>query len=85
MADFVQKPNTGRVWPNNYRKGNDKAPHYTGNLTVDRTGKFDVSMWVNYAEDGKVKDVSLRMSEPYVKDGQKSSQQNNNLDDEVPF
>jgi len=84
MADFIQKPNTGRLWPNNKRT-NDKAPHYGGNLTVDRPGKFDVSMWVNYTDDGKVKDVSLRLSEPYVKPSQGGSQSKAPINDEVPF
>ena len=84
MAEFIQKPNTGRVWPNTKRNSNEKAPHYSGNMTVDRAGKFDVSMWVNYTDDGKVKDVSLRMSEPYVKPEQKSSQKTA-INDEVPF
>lgn len=64
---YEHKPNTGRVFPNDRRKDNDKAPHYTGELVVDRAGKFEVSMWVNYGEDGKVKNVSLRLGDPYVK------------------
>lgn len=86
MSDFVQKPNTGRIWPNKRRETNDKAPHYTGKITVDRPGTFEIGVWVNYAAEGEVKDAAIKLSDPYVKkDEPQAAPRQPALNDEVPF
>ena len=81
MANFVPKPNTGRVWPNKYRKENEKAPHYKGNAMIEGVGMRDMAMWVNYVEGTKdVKDVAVKFSDYKPKDTN-----GNGTNDEVPF
>jgi hypothetical protein len=89
MADFVPKPNTGRVWPNKFRKDNDKAPHYKGNAMIDGLGMRDIAMWVNYVDGSNiVKDVAIKITEYTPRDGaQKPAQRASTqaISDEVPF
>lgn len=88
MAEYKHKPNSGRLFPNKYKNGNDKAPSYRGSANIELTGDVEISLWVNYEEGSNtVKNLYLGISEPYKKDGESKPQVKKvvELSDEVPF
>jgi hypothetical protein len=92
MSNFVPRPNSGTLWPNN--KASENHPDVRGDVFLDRTFlknalastdedliKIQVAGWRK--EIAGKKCLSLSLSEPYVK---KESSQNKGLDsDDVPF
>ena len=92
MSNFVPKPNTGTLWPNN--KSSENHPDVRGDVFLDRTFlknalestdedliKIQVAGWRK--EIAGKKCLSLSLSEPYVK---KDSPRQSSIDDsDVPF
>lgn len=65
MADYQQKPNTGTLFPNDYKK-TDKQPDWRGKW-VDENGKeWQMAAWVKTGKSG-IEFLSLSASEPYDK------------------
>jgi len=90
MAEYKHKPNTARLFPNNYRNGNEKAPHYKGSGNVVINGDTEIGLWVNYEEGTKnIKSLFLGFNEPYKKGDDTSKPREFKkvveLSDEVPF
>lgn len=79
---YENKPGSGALFPND-KKGNEKAPDMTGNLTAHRDMKagdeFQVAMWKTKSKAGKPYG-SLKASD---KQGQSPSSATQ--DDELPF
>ena len=91
MADYKHKPNTGRLFPNDRKKENPKAPNFNGTADVRISGEVEIGVWVNYEEgtERKVKNLYLTFSEPYKKDGASSGQMMGKkvelISDDMPF
>jgi hypothetical protein len=64
MADFEQRDLSGILFKND-KKGNEKAPDYTGNCLIAGT-KLQIGAWI--IEGAKGKFMSLAFSEPFVKE-----------------
>lgn len=84
--------NTGVLFPND-RKTSDKAPDFTGSITVDGK-KQQLAAWKRESKAGK-KFLSIKVSEFQKKDEPKAYADRRNpdlrngsapdLDDEIPF
>jgi len=59
------KENTGIIFRNEYKKDNEKAPDFKGNINVDGKEK-EIALWSNPPKDGKKGYFSIKISEPYV-------------------
>jgi hypothetical protein len=81
---YESKPGSGALFPND-KKGNEKAPDMTGNLTAHRDMKageeFQVAMWKTKSKAGKPYG-SLKSSD---KMGQAIPVSAPQEDDELPF
>lgn len=65
MADFQQKPGTGTLFPNDYKKS-DNHPDWKGTY-MDEDGKeWAIAGWDKTMKSGKTF-ISLKTSEPYKK------------------
>lgn len=84
MADFEQRDLSGVLFKND-KKGNEKAPDYTGDCLIAGS-KLRISAWIKEGAKGKF--MSLAFSEPFVKEGEaKPVSKADPVDslDEVPF
>ena len=91
MSDYVPNPNTGTLWPN--KKTSEKHPDVRGDIFIDRDFiekllrsskedliKVQVAGWTKMGAGKKY--LSLRLSEPYVKEEPRQS----SIDEsDVPF
>lgn len=75
--------NSGALFHNN-KGDNDRRPDYKGKLDVE--GKeYSIAGWERIAKSGTTY-ISIKVSEPYNKDGNSSQDNNNNQDKEdIPF
>lgn len=62
----MNKNNQGSIFKNKYKKDNQKAPDYKGQIVVDTVLK-DIALWFNPAKEGKQAYFSVKISDPYVK------------------
>ena len=59
------KPNTGVIFKNDYKKEGDKLPTYKGKGNFNGAD-FEIALWVNKDKEGKSY-FGATFSEPYVK------------------
>ena len=77
---YEQKNDSGSLFKNDKKGDNDKAPLYKGKCVVDGVEK-EMAAWMQTSKSG-VTYMSLKFSEPYNKDGAKTSSDSN---DDAPF
>lgn len=98
MSNFVPKPNTGILWPND-RKTSANHPDMRGDITVDRVFlqdmidkcegdlvKLQISGWEKIVSNKSC--LSLSVSAPYVKPAgyqQAVQRPHKAKDEEIPF
>lgn len=68
MAEFQQKPETGTLFPNDYKKA-DNQPDWRGTFLDDNGKEWALAGWNKTGKSGKTF-ISLKRSEPYKKDAQ---------------
>ena len=80
---FIPKPNSGTLFKNDYKKA-ENHPDYKGTFYDQHGAKWDLAAWIKEGQKGKF--MSLKVSEPYVKDEPKRPEpQNLQLDDSDPI
>ena len=88
---YEQKPNSGYLWKNDYKKPEDMQPYFKGTILLDKAFieglinktsgsniEIAVSVWTGKTAEGKPY-LSTKVSEPYKK--QESSASNDDLPD----
>ena len=82
MSDYDNN-NKGAIFRNSYKEEGDNKQDYVGEINVD--GKdWKVALWESESKKGN-KYLSVRITEPQVKDSQTSSSSNTANDDDIPF
>lgn len=75
--------NSGVLFRND-KRGNEKAPEYTGNINVDGVEKR-IAAWIKESKAGK-KFFSIKVSDPIVAGENKSQTKSEDpVDEEPPF
>jgi len=75
--------NSGVLFRND-KRGNEKAPEYTGNINVDGVEKR-IAAWIKESKAGK-KFFSIKVSDPIVAGENKSQAKSEDpIDEEPPF
>ena len=82
MNKSTDYTDSGILFPND-KKGNDKAPDYTGKLNVGGTD-YRLAAWINTGKKGKYMSLKVSALEPKAElpPAQPEPQE---LDDEIPF
>ena len=82
MSDYT---NSGILFPND-KRGNEKAPDYTGKLNVGGT-EYRLAAWINTGEKGKYMSLKVSELEPKAEPApaEKSKPPVDDLDDLIPF
>ena len=83
---FEQRNGSGALFKND-KKGNDKAPDYTGNALSPSGEYFELSAWIKEGNKGKFMSVSLQ---PKFGSEQKPAPKQiasdfSDMDDDIPF
>ena len=87
---YQHKPNSGTLFKNDYKQA-ENHPDYKGSFYDQHGAKWDLAAWIKEGQKGKF--MSLKVSEPYVKDQKTTQSQGGGhqgsghpaLDDEIPF
>lgn len=84
MAKGYDDRNTGVLFKND-KKGNDKAPDYTGSFTNENNEKMDLAAWIRDGKKGKF--LSVKVSEKFQPKGGNGGggRGRQEDDDDVPF
>ena len=82
MTDYQ---NSGILFTND-KRGNERAPDYTGNLNVGGTD-YRLAAWVKKGKKGKFITIKVSDIEPPIttEDGRDDPDTPDDLDDEIPF